>query len=163
MKLEDMDFEPHRGFVNFTIAFAVVYTFVFGAIAVVNVYRQLREPTSTGDVFGWLGTLAVTSACVALLLYFTTAVYRISYYESGVVIHGLRGRRFVPWGAVRAAQLNRFKGSVELALRADGRRLPASVPLTSYAKQATLLAEVRKRLPVPVHDPGNLAAMLTDD
>jgi hypothetical protein len=38
MKLADMNFEPHRGFVNFTIASSVVFTLVFGGVAVVNVY-----------------------------------------------------------------------------------------------------------------------------
>ncbi len=164
MKIEDIDFEPHRGFAIFAIGFSVVYTLVFGTVAVVNVYRQLREPTTTSDFFGWLGTFVVTFACVALLLYFTTAVYRIAFYEAGVVIIGLlRGRRFVPWSAVRDARVNQFKGNVELALRADGRRLPISVPLGSYRKQAALLAEIRKRLPVPVNDPRNIAALLTDD
>lgn len=162
MKIEDMNFEPHRGFAIFTIGLSVIFTLVFGTIAVVNFYRQLREPTSTLDLFGWLGTLLITFACVALLLYFTTAVYRIAFYEGGIIILGLRGRRFVPWRAVREARINRFKGNIELALRADGRRLPVSVPLNSYKRQLTLLAEIRRRLPVPLHDPGNIAATLTD-
>ncbi|HEY9401367.1 MAG TPA: hypothetical protein VIQ24_01645 [Pyrinomonadaceae bacterium] len=163
MKIEDIDFEPHRGFAIFAIGLSVAYTLVFGTVAVVNVYRQLRDPTSTSDFFGWLFTFVVTFACVMLLLHFTTAVYRIAFYEAGVVIYGLGGRRFVPWGAVRDARLNRFKGNIELALRADGRRFPVSVPLTSYNKSVTLLAEIRRCLPVPVHDPGNIAATLRDD
>ncbi|HEV2802611.1 MAG TPA: hypothetical protein VGW12_19215 [Pyrinomonadaceae bacterium] len=163
MKIEDMNFEPHRGFAIFMIGISIVYTLVFGTVAVVNVYWQLRDPRSLGDVFGWLATLTVTSACVALLLYVTTAVYRISFYEAGIMILGLRGRRFVPWNTVRDARINRFKGNIELALRADGRRFPVSIPLNSYKKQLTLLAEVRRRLPVPVNDPGNIAAVLTDD
>jgi len=163
MKIEDIDFKPHRGFAIFAIACSVVYALVFGAIVLVNVYRQLREPTTTSDFFGWLGTFVVTFACVALLLYFSTAVYRVAFHESGIIVLGLRGRRFVPWGAVRAAQVNRFKGTFELALRADGRRFPLSVPLSSYRKQATLLAEIRARLPMPIDDPNNLAALLTDD
>lgn len=162
MKIEDIDFEPHRGFAIFAIGFSVVFTLVFGTIVVVNVYRQMREPTSIMDFFGWLMTFTVTFACAALLLYFTTAVYRIAYYESGIIITGLGGRRFVAWGAVRGAQINRFKGNIELALRADGRRFPASVPLNSYKKQATLLAEIRRRLPVPIDDPHNIVALLTD-
>lgn len=163
MKIEDMNFEPYRGFAIFMIGLSVVYTLAFGTVVVVNVYRQLRDPTSLGDVFGWLGTFTVTFACVALLLYFTTAVYRVRFYESGIVTLGLRGRRFVPWGNVRGAGLNRFKGTVELALRVDGRRLPISVPLTSYKKSVTLLSEIRRRLPVPVNDPGNITASLTDN
>lgn len=163
MKIEDMNFEPHRGFAIFTIALSVVFTLVFGTVAVLNFYRQLREPTSTTDVFGWLGTLVVAFSCAALLLYFTTAVFRIAFYEAGVVVLGLRGRSFVPWGAVRQARLNRFKGNIELALRADGRRLPVSIPLNSYKKQLTLMAEIRRRLPMPVHDPANIAPTLTDN
>ncbi|HEX8459706.1 MAG TPA: hypothetical protein VF656_20595 [Pyrinomonadaceae bacterium] len=162
MKIEDMNFEPRTGCAIFMIGISVVYTLVFGTVAVVNVYRQLREPSSLGDVFGWLGTFTVTCACVALLLYFTTAVYRISFHESGIMLRGLSGRRFIPWNTVRDARLNRFKGNIELALRADGRRFPFSIPITSYKKQLTLLAEVRRRLPVPVNDPGNVAAVLTD-
>lgn len=162
MKIEDMNFGAHRGFAIFSIGMSVVFTLVFGTIALVNFYRQLRAPTSIMDIFGWLFTLSVTCACASLLLYFTTAVYRISFYEAGVVVFGLGGRRFVPWGAVRDARINHFKGNIELALRADGRRLPISVPLNSYKKQVTLLAEIRKRLPVAINDPRNIAARLTD-
>ena len=163
MKIEDMDFEPRRGVAIFTIGFSVIYTLVFGTIVVVNVYRQLREPSMSTDFFGWLFTFAVTLACVMLLLHFTTAVYRVAFYEAGIVVIGLGGRRFVPWGTVRDARINRYKGNIELALRADGRRFPLSVPLNSYRKQATLLAEIRKRLPVPINDPSNIVALLTDD
>ncbi|HEX8127483.1 MAG TPA: hypothetical protein VF527_00040 [Pyrinomonadaceae bacterium] len=163
MKIEDMNFEPHRGFAIFMIGLSVVFTLVFGTVAVVNVYRQLRDPSSLGDVFGWLATSAVTCACVVLLLYYTTAVYRISFYEAGVVTLGFGGRRFVPWDTVRGASINRFKGTVELALRADGRRFPVSVPLTSYRRSATLFREVSKRLPVEINDPNNIASLLTDN
>lgn len=162
MKIEDMNFEPHRGLAIFTIGLSVIFTLVFGTIAVVNFYWQLREPTSPSDLFGWLGTLVVAFSCAALLLYFTTAVYRIAFYESGIMLLGLRGRRFVAWSAVRDARLNRYKGNIELALRADGRRIPISVPLNSYKKQLTLLAEIRRRLPVHVYDPANIAATLID-
>ena len=51
-----------------------------------------------------------------------------------------------------------------LELRVTGRRLPLLVPLTEYRRRATLLAEIRRRLPVEVQDPGGqLAARLKDD
>jgi hypothetical protein len=162
MKLEDMNFEPHKGLAIFSIAVSVIFTLVFGTVSVVNFYRQLRDPTSMMDIFGWLFTLVVSFSCAALLLYFTTATHRTAFYESGVVILGLRGRRFVAWSAVREARINRFKGNIELALRTDGRRFPYSIPLNSYKKQLTLLAEIRRRLPVPINDPSNIAATLRD-
>lgn len=163
MKIEDMNFEPHKGFAIFMITLSVVYTLVFGTVAVVNFYRQLRAPSSVSDLFGWLGTLVVTTFCVALLLYVSTAVYRLKFYESGIIIRGLRGRHFVAWNRVREARVNRYKGSIELALRADGRRLPVSIPLSSYKKQLTLLAEICTRLPVAVNVPPEIAATLRDD
>jgi hypothetical protein len=163
MKIEDINFEPHRGVAVFSIGFSLVYTLVFGTIVLVNVYRQLRAPTLGTDFFGWLFTFLVTFACVALLLHFTTAVYRIRFYEAGIVTLGLGGRRFIPWSAVRDARINRFKGNLELALRAHGRRFPVSIPLNSYRKQSTLLAELRRRLPVQINDAGNFAALLTDN
>lgn len=163
MKLEDMNFEPRKGIVISSIAMSVIFTLIFGAVAVVNVYRQFRDPTSTSDFWGWIGTAAVTFSCIALLLFFTTATYRIRYYEAGLILLGPGGRNFVPWSAVTHAQMNRFKGNIELALKTADRRIPISVPLNSYKKQVTLLAEIQKRLLVPVHDPGNSAAMLTDD
>ncbi|HYP02637.1 MAG TPA: hypothetical protein VER76_20780 [Pyrinomonadaceae bacterium] len=163
MKIEDMNFEPHKGFAIFMITLSVIFTLVFGTVAVVNLYWQLRDPSSLSDIFGWLGTFVVTFACVALLLYFTTNVFRVKFYEAGIIILGLRGRRFVAWSTIRDARINRFKGNIELALRADGRRLPVSIMLSSYKKQLTLLAEIRRRLPVAVHDPGNIVATLTDD
>jgi hypothetical protein len=162
MKIEDIDFEPHRGLAIFAIGVSVVFTLVFGTIVLVNVYRQIHEPTTLSDFFGWLFTFVVTFACAGLLLYFSTAVYRIAYYESGIIITGLGGRRFVAWNTVHDARINRFKGNIELALRAEGRRFPVSVPLNSYKKQARLLAEIRKRLPVAINDHHNVAATLTD-
>lgn len=162
MKLEDIDFEPHRGFAIFMIGLSVVFTLVFGTVGAVNVYWQLRQRTSTSDFFGWLGTFLVAVTCAALMLYVSTIVHRTTFYEAGILVLGLRGRRFVPWSTVRGASLHRFKGTVELALRADGRRFPVSIPLTSYKKSVTLLAEIRRRLPVPINDPGNIAATLTE-
>jgi hypothetical protein len=163
MRIEDINFEPHRGFAVFMIGLSVTFTLVFGTIGAVNVYRQLRAPTLGTDFFGWLGTFLVTVACAALMLYVSTIIHRTAFYEAGILVLGLRGRRFVPWSAVRGASLHRFKGTVELALRADGRRFPVSIPLTSYKKSVTLLAEIRRRLPVAINDPGNIAAMLTDN
>ncbi|HZH29231.1 MAG TPA: hypothetical protein VEY11_00435 [Pyrinomonadaceae bacterium] len=163
MKIEDIDFEPHRGVAVFSIGFSLVYTLVFGTIVLVNLYRQLRAPTLSTDFFGWLFTFLVTFACVAFMLHFTTVVYRIRFYEAGIVIIGLGGRRFIPWSTVRDARIHHFKGNLELILRADGRRLPISVPLNSYKKQSMLLAELRRRLPVPINDAGNLTARLTDN
>ncbi|HEY0098563.1 MAG TPA: hypothetical protein VGB76_06380 [Pyrinomonadaceae bacterium] len=163
MKIEDINFEPHKGVAIFTTGLSVIFTLVFGTISVVNLYRQLRDPVSTMDIFGWFFTFFITFTCSALLLYFSTAIYRLAFYESGIVILGLRGRRFVPWSAVRDARINRFKGNIELALRAEGRRLPVSVPLNGYKKQLTLLAELRRRLPVAINDPSNIAATLLDN
>lgn len=162
MRIEDMNFEPHKGFGIFMITLSAVYTLVFGTIAVVNVYRQLRDPSSLSDVFGWLFTLVITTLCVALLLYVSTLVFRLKFYESGIVIRGLRGRHFVAWNTIREARVSRFKGTVELALKADGRRIPVSIPLSSYKKELTLLAEIRRRLPVAVYVPPDIAASLTD-
>jgi hypothetical protein len=161
MKIEDMNFEPRKGIVISSIVFSVLVNLVFGTIIGVNLYRQLRSPTA--DFWGWVGAAAVTFACISLLLYFTTATYRIAYHEAGLVLLGLRGRQFIPWLAVTGARLNRYKGNIELALDAGGRRFPVSVPLSSYKKQATLLAEIRKRLPVAIHDPRNTEALLVDD
>lgn len=163
MKIEDMNFEPHKGLAIFMITASVIYTLVFGTVSVVNFYRQLRDPSSLSDLFGWLGTLVVTTLCVALLLYVTTAVYRLKFYESGIIILGLRGRHFVAWNAIREARVSRYKGNIELALRADGRRLPVSIPLNAYKKQLTLLTEIRRRLPVAIQVPPDIAATLTDD
>ena len=163
MKIEDINFEPHRGFAIFMTGLSVVFTLVFGTVGAVNVYWQLREPTSISDFFGWLGMFLVAVTCATLLLYVSTAVYRIGFYEGGIMIAGLRGRRFVPWNTVRDAHISRFKGNIVLALRADGRRFAVSIPLTSYNKSVTLLAEIRQRLPVRISDPGNIAASLTDD
>lgn len=163
MKIEDMNFEPRKGIVVFCLVLSVIYTLAFGSIAVVNLYWQFRDPTSTMDFWGWIGMAVVTFSCIALLLYVTTLTYRLKFYEAGLVIHGLRGRRFYAWSTVREARLARFKGNIELSLRADGRRIPLSVPLNSYRKQVTMLAEIRRRLPVPLQDPANIAALLTDD
>jgi hypothetical protein len=163
MKIEGINFEPHKGFAIFMIGLSVIFTLVFGTVGAVNVYRQLRDPTSISDFFGWLGMFLVAVTCSALMLYVSTIVHRTTFYEAGILVLGLGGRRFVAWSAVRSASLGRFKGTVELALRADGRRFPISVPLTSYKKSLTLLAEIRRRLPVAISDPGNIAATLRDD
>jgi len=158
-----MNFAPRKGLVITTLVMSAFVTLVFGTIVAVNVYWQLRDPTPTSDFWGWLGAAVVTYSCIAMLLFVTTATLRIKYDESGLMIFGLGGRRFVPWSAVMHAHVNRFKGNVELTLKAEGRRMPISVPLTSYQKAATLLEEIRRRLPVAINDPGNVAALLPKD
>lgn len=55
----------------------------------------------------------------------------------------------LPLAEVANAAISTYKSNVELVLHFGGLRY-VNIPLSSYRKGGTLLAEVRKRLPVPV-------------
>ena len=57
-----------------------------------------------------------------------------------------------------------FKGNVWLELKVVGRRTRITVPAAEYCRAASLLAELRRRLPVEIqHADGELAARLKDE
>ena len=89
---------------------------------------------------------------------------RLRFTEAGIVRRTLLRPRFVAWQGVTGARLTSFKGNVWLELKVVGRRTWIVVPVGEYRRAASLLAELRRRLPVEVqHADGELAARLKDE
>ncbi|HVG29676.1 MAG TPA: hypothetical protein VM864_08265 [Pyrinomonadaceae bacterium] len=162
MKIEDIDFETRKVFAVVMGVFVALVFGVFGTVFAVNIYREVRDPTTALDLWGWIGGGVITGALALLLLHIITLPFRISFAEDGLRVRGLLGRRFVPWSGVRSAAISSHKGNVGLSLR-TGRLRGVSIPVSSYKRQATLVAEVSKRLPVPVSVSPTVAAFIKDD
>ena len=60
------------------------------------------------------------------------------------------------------ARFASHKSGVWLELKVVGRRTWIIVPVNEYRRPASLLAELRQRLPVEIQDAGNFAARLKD-
>ena len=121
-------------------------------------------PITTGFVVERVAIGAMLLSVLAGLVLWLLLPLRLRFTEAGLVRRTIFRPRFVPWQGVTAASLTSFKASVWLELRVTARRLPVLIPLTEYRRPASLLAELRRRLPVEVQDPaGQLAARLKDD
>jgi hypothetical protein len=88
---------------------------------------------------------------------------RLRFSEAGLVRRTFFGPHFVPWASVKTARLGSFRGYVMLEMKVPGKRGWVSVPVSEYRRAASLLAEIRRRLPVPVEHAGaRYAALLKD-
>lgn len=89
---------------------------------------------------------------------------RLRFTEAGIARRTLFGPHVVPWKNITQARLGNFKGYVMLEMKIVGRRLWISVPVSEYRRPASLLAELRRRLPVAVqHADSHFAARLKDE
>lgn len=157
-----MDFKPRRLFAFVMCAFAAAAFGVFLSVFAVNIYRQLREPTSTLDRWGWIGGGLLTLSLTLLLLHVITLPFRVSFAEDGVSVRSIFGRRFVPWSSVRDATVAAYRGNVSFMLR-TGRVRGVSIPLSSYERPVTLVREVSRRLAVPVNVLPSAAPLIARD
>ncbi len=87
--------------------------------------------------------------------------FRLRFTETGIRRFTLLGPRFIPWGSVRAAQLESFKGYLMLSLWVSRWRW-IYVPLMEFRSSARLFEEIRKKLPVEVRVTENQRALLRD-
>ena len=158
-----MDFGP--GFPLFRLALACA---AFGALGFLFALETRNTLTYNSPVTPGFWAVRVGIASFLLLAFSSLALHlllplRLRFTEAGLARRTVFRPRFVPWRSVTRARLASFKGSVSLELSAAGRRLPFLVPLTEYRRPATLIAELRRRLPVAVeHADGELGARLGD-
>lgn len=159
-----MDFRPRVPYVRLALACAA-----FGALGCL-----LALETRNAFVYGVPVTAGfiVERAGIAsfLLLVFSFVVLhlllplRLRFTEAGIIRRTIFRPRFVPWQDVAGARLTSFKGNVWLELKVAGRRTWIVVPAAEYRRAASLLAELRRRLPVEIqHADGELATRLKDE
>lgn len=162
-RLDTIDFGPRFPYGRLAFACAA-----FGALG----YLFALE-TRNAFKFGVpiTNSFVVERACIASfgLLVFSFLVLhlllplRLRFTEAGIARRTLLRPRFVPWQNVRGARLTSYKGNLWLELKVTDRRTWIVVPVGEYRRAASLLAELRRRLPVEVQDPGGqLAARLKD-
>ena len=163
-RLDTIDFRPDFPF--FRLAFLCVgygMLCLGFALETRNVFTY-NSPVTTGTIVERVLIGAMLLSVFASLVLWLLLPFRLRFTEAGILRRTLLRPHFIPWQSVTGASLSTFKASVMLELRVTGRRLPLLVPLTEYRRRATLLAEIRRRLPVEVQDPGGqLAARLKDD
>ncbi|HLL76741.1 MAG TPA: PH domain-containing protein [Pyrinomonadaceae bacterium] len=162
VRIEEMDFKPRRLFAFVMGTFVSVVFGAFLLLFAVNIYRELREPTTSLDRWGWIGGGLVILSLALLLLHVITLPFRISFAEDGVRVRSIFGRRFVAWPDVRGATIAAHRGNVSFMLR-TGRVRGVNIPLGSYKRAVSLVREVAKRLPVPVNVLPTAAHMIAKD
>lgn len=163
-RLDTIDFRPDFPF--FRLAFFCVGYGMLCLIFALETRNQFTYdlPVTTGFVVERLVIGAMLLGVFVMLALWLLLPFRLRFTEEGLRRRTIFGPRFVPWHGVTRARLSSFKQSVMLELNAKGRRLPLLVPVSEYGRRATLLAEIRRRLPVEIEDPaGQLAARLKDE
>ena len=162
-RLDTTDFGPR--FPLFRLALACA---AFGALGFLfalethNAYIY-GVPATTGFLVERAVIAAMLLAAFSALALHLLLPLRLRFTEAGIRRRTVFRPRFVPWRNVLGARLTSFKGGVWLELKVAGRRTWIVVPVAEYRRPATLLAEMRRRLPVEIQDPGGrLAAQLKD-
>lgn len=123
-----------------------------------------NSPVTTGFLVERACIASLLLAVFSSLLLWLLLPFRLRFTEAGILRRTVFRPRFVPWRGVAGARLSSFKGNVMLELKVTGRRTWIVVPVGEYRRPASLLAQIRRRLPVEVqHADGGLAARLKDD
>ncbi|HLL76742.1 MAG TPA: hypothetical protein VK421_15920 [Pyrinomonadaceae bacterium] len=162
-RLDTMDFRPDFPLFRLLFFCAGYGMLCLGfALETRNVFTY-NSPVAAGTIVERVLIGAMLLSVFVSLALWLLLPFRLRYTEAGILRRTVFRPRFIPWQSVTAASLTSFKGSVWLELRATGRRLPVLIPLIEYRRAASLLAQIRRRLPVDVQDPGGqLAARLSD-
>lgn len=162
-RLEDKDFGPRVPFLRLALCCAAFGT--LGLLFALETRNAFVYGLPRGASF-WAErafVCALILTAFAGLVLFLLLPFRLRFTEAGLERRTLFGPRFLPWAAVRGARLTRLRGYFALELSPGGWRW-LLVPLLEYRRAATLLAEISRRLPCEVQDPGGqLAALLRDD
>ena len=85
-------------------------------------------------------------AVPALLASYLTLPLRLTFTEEGIRRRTVLPPRFVAWHSVRAASLGAARGHFWLELKVGQWRW-ICIPLSDYRRAASLLSEIRARLP----------------
>lgn len=162
-RLEHKDFGPRVPFVRLALA-----CLAFGALGFLfaletrNAYRY-GTPITNDFIAERAGIAAFMLLVFSVLVLYLLLPLRLRFTESGIVRRTILRPRFVPWQNVQGARFASHKSGVWLELKVAGRRTWIIVPVNEYRRPASLLAELRRRVPVEVQDAGNFAARLKDD
>ena len=163
-RLDTIDFRPAFPFLRLALLCAA-----FGALGLLFALETRNAftygvPVTTGFIVERAAIASLLLPVFTSLLLWVLLPLRLRFTEAGLLRRTILRPRFVPWQAVARACLTSFKSNVMLELNITGRRLPVLVPLADYRRPAALLAQIQRRLPVEVQDPGRqLAARLKDD
>ena len=163
-RIDTVDFGPRFPFGRLALACAA-----FGALGFLFTLETRNAftyglPITTGFLVERAGIALMLLAAFSFVALHLLLPLRLRFTEAGILRRTLFRPRFVPWQGVTRARLSSFKANVMLELNVTGRRLPVLIPLADYRRPATLLAQIRGRLPVEVQDPGGqLATRLKDD
>lgn len=163
-RLDTTDFRPRLAYGRLALACAA-----FGALGYLFALETRNAvkfglPITNGFVAERAGIASFMLLVFSFLVLHLLLPLRLRFTEAGIVRRTLLRPRFVPWRGVTGARLTSFRGNVWLELKVAGRRTWIVVPVADYRRAASLLAEMRRRLPVEVqHADGELAARLKDE
>lgn len=163
-RLDTTDFRPRLAYGRLALACAAfgVLGYLF-ALETRNAFK-FGVPITNGFLVERVGIATFMLLVFTFLVLHLLLPLRLRFTEVGIVRRTIFRPRFVPWQGVTGARLTSFKGNVWLELKVTGRRTWIVVPVAEYRRAASLLAELRRRLPVEIqHADGPLAAQLKDD
>ena len=160
-RIEGIDFGPQVPIVRL-----VLTCLAFGVLgwAFVNELRfelQQTDRPALGDMVEVIGIGVLLLGSFCFITSFLLLQFRLRFTEAGLHRLTLFGPRFIPWGSVRAAQVESYRGFLVLVLWVSQRRW-ICVPLLEFKRSARLLAEIRRRVPVEVQVSHKQLALLGD-
>lgn len=148
-RLDDMEFGPTLPVFRLALACLLL---AFLALVFTNeaaVGRTLGRARTARFVAEAAAAALFMAAAFGLLVSYLLLPFRLRFTEEGLRRWTLFGPRFVPWSAVKKAQIGSYRGYYALELWVTRRRW-VCVPLLEYRRGAALLDEIRRRLPVEV-------------
>lgn len=162
-RLDTTDFGPRAPYARLALACAAFGTLGFLFALETRNAVTFGAAATPGFLVERAGIALMLVAGFSLVLLHLLLPLRLRFTDAGIVRRTIFRPRFVAWRSVTGARLTSFKGNVWLELKVAGRRTWIVVPVGEYRRPASLLAELRRRLPVEVqHADGELAARLRD-
>lgn len=148
-KLEEMKFDPRPGRLRLLLV-GIVFSFLTAGF--IHETKSRLEFTTITDPRFLVETIFIALLLLSgagFLVSYLLLQHRLSFTEKGIHRRTLWPPRFIAWSNVRRAQISNFKGYFALELSVSKRRW-ICIPLLEYRRSASLMTEIRKRLPVQV-------------
>jgi hypothetical protein len=160
-RIEEIDFLPQVPVVRLVLTCLAFGALGWAFINEVWFEFQLAGRLTLTDLVEavGIGLLLLTGFC--FITSFLLLQFRLRFTEAGLRRLTLFGPRFIPWSAVRAAQIESYRGNLVLTLRVSQRRW-VCVPLLEFRRSARLLAEIRRRVTVEVRASERQLALLCE-
>ena len=160
-RIEHIDFLPRVPVVRIVLTCLAYGVLGWALMNEVWFELQLAGRPVLGDLVETVGTGLFLLGSFCFISSFLLLQFRLRFTEEGIRRLTFFGPRFIPWGSFLAAQVESWRGYLVLGLWVSKRRW-ICVPLLEFKKSASLLEEIKSRLPVQVQVSEKQLALLGD-